>query len=93
MESEIEILDDGHFGKSGRKFIVYFLFDDEDQKVHVEEIKEIDLPRITKHLNSGGSVFIAGREEHPESSDSKRNEIAADIEVMPISSYEIVNVF
>jgi len=50
LESEIEILDDGHFGKSGRKFIVYFLFDDEDQKVHVEEIKEIDLPRITKHL-------------------------------------------
>ena len=43
------------------KFIIYFLSDDEDQSVHVEESEEINFPRVMMHLNFGGSVFITHR--------------------------------
>ena len=43
------------------KFIIYFLNDDEDQSVHVEETEEINFPKVMRHLNFGGSVFITHR--------------------------------
>jgi len=42
-------------------FILYFLSDDKDQSVHVEETEEIDFFKVILHLNSGGSVFITHR--------------------------------
>ncbi|MFB0522458.1 MAG: hypothetical protein ACETV1_01685 [Candidatus Bathyarchaeia archaeon] len=54
-ESELE--DNEH------KFIVYFLYDDEDQSVRVEEVQEIDLSQVIQHLDLGGSVFITHRRE------------------------------
>jgi hypothetical protein len=43
------------------KIFIYFLQDDEDQSVHVEEVEQIDFLEVIKHLNSGGSVFITLR--------------------------------
>ncbi|RLI37361.1 hypothetical protein DRO55_01505 [Candidatus Bathyarchaeota archaeon] len=43
------------------RFIIYFLNDDEDQSVHVEETEEINFPKVMMHLNFGGSVFITHR--------------------------------
>lgn len=43
------------------KFIVYFLYNEEDQNVHVEEAEDIDLFKVIQHLDIGGSVFITHR--------------------------------
>ena len=43
------------------KFIVFFLNEDEEQSVHVEEVEEIDFLKIVHHVNLGGSVFITHR--------------------------------
>lgn len=43
------------------KFIVFFLYDDEDQTVHVEETEDIDFSRVFQHLTLGGSVYITHR--------------------------------
>jgi hypothetical protein len=43
------------------KFIIYFLYEDENQGVHVEEVEEIDFFKVIYHLNLGGSVFITQR--------------------------------
>jgi hypothetical protein len=43
------------------RFIVYFLYNGEDQNVHVEEAEEVDFFGIVKHLDFGGSVFITHR--------------------------------
>lgn len=61
------------------KFIVYFLYDDEDQSVHVEEVEEIDFFEVVQHLNSGGSVFITHRRK-PGRIDSKEATLATSLE-------------
>lgn len=43
------------------KFIIFFLKDDEDQSVQVEEVEEINFLEVSRHLNLGESVFIAHR--------------------------------
>jgi len=48
------------------KFIVYFLYNEEDQNVHVEEAEDIDLSKVIQHLDFGGSVFITHR-RYPQS--------------------------
>jgi len=48
-------------GETGGQFIVYFLNNDEDQSVHVEEADEIDFLKVIQHINLGGSVFITQR--------------------------------
>jgi len=48
------------------KFIVYFLYNEEDQNVHVEEAEDIDLSKVIQHLDIGGSVFITHR-RYPQS--------------------------
>ena len=50
-----EVQDEAH------KFIVFFLNDDEDQSVHVEEVKQVNFYKIIRQLNLGRSVFITHR--------------------------------
>ena len=66
MEIPNQILTGSELEDTKHRFIVYFLYDDEDQSVHVEEADEIDLTKVTQHLDLGGSVFIALR-RNPES--------------------------
>ncbi len=39
-------------------FQLFFLKDDEDQSVEVEEVEEIDFREVKKRLKQGESVFI-----------------------------------
>ena len=39
-------------------FQLFFLRDNEDQSVEVEEVEEIDFREVKKHLENGESVFI-----------------------------------
>lgn len=55
------------------KLIIFFLYDDEDQSVRVEEVEEVSFFRINQHLNLGGSVFITHRAE-PQRRISPRRE-------------------
>ncbi len=41
-------------------FVLLFL-DGESERVHAEQVEEIDLFRVLLHLNNGGSVFISNR--------------------------------
>jgi hypothetical protein len=41
-----------------RLFQLFFLRDNEDQSVEVEEVEEIDFREVKKHLENGESVFI-----------------------------------
>jgi len=63
MEIPSQILTESELENNKHKFIVYFLYDDVDQSVRVEEVEEIDLSRVTQHLDLGGSVFITHRRE------------------------------
>ena len=40
------------------RFQLFFLKDDEDQSVKVEEVEEIDLREVEKRLKQGESIFI-----------------------------------
>ena len=42
-------------------FQLFFLKDDEDQTVEVEELKEIDFQEVDKRLEKGESVFITAK--------------------------------
>lgn len=46
-----------------RLFQVFFLKNDRRQSVCIDEVKEVDLSEIKKHLERGESVFITSREE------------------------------
>ena len=46
-----------------RLFQVLFLKNDRYQRVYVDEVEEVDLTEIKKHLEAGESVFITSREE------------------------------
>ncbi|MDH5439619.1 MAG: hypothetical protein OEY31_03345 [Candidatus Bathyarchaeota archaeon] len=59
-------------GKEEQELILYFLDDDEDERVHVEEAKEVDLSKVTRHLNSGGSVFITHRRRPRSNTDPQK---------------------
>ena len=39
-------------------FQLFFLRNNEDQSVEVEEVKEIDFRKVKEHLEQGESVFI-----------------------------------
>lgn len=65
---EKEVEDEGH------KFIVFFLNDDEDQSVHVEEVKEINFFEVIQHLNFGGSVFITHK-RNPKRNINSRSQV------------------
>jgi len=59
MDNVSQTYDEKKVEDEGHKFIVFFLNDDEDQSVHIEEVKEINFFEVIQHLNFGGSVFIA----------------------------------
>jgi hypothetical protein len=44
-------------------FQLFFLRDDEDQSVEIEEIEEIDFAEVKKHIERGESVFITRKRE------------------------------
>ncbi|MDQ1280852.1 MAG: hypothetical protein QG670_2115 [Thermoproteota archaeon] len=44
-------------------FQVLFLENNSRQNVYVNEVKEIDLEEIKKHLERGDSIFITSRKE------------------------------
>ena len=50
------------------RFIVFFLYDDEDQTVFVNEAEEIDFSKVIQHLDLGGSIFITHRRSPIEAS-------------------------
>ncbi len=41
-----------------KSFQVFFLKDDRDQSVKVEETNKIDFDKVNQHLKIGGSIFI-----------------------------------
>ena len=45
-----------------RSFQVFFIKNDRDQSVYIDEDEKVDLPKIKKHLARGESVFITSRE-------------------------------
>jgi hypothetical protein len=55
------------------KLVIFFLYDDEDQSVRVEEVEEVSFFRINQHLDLGGSVFITHRRK-PQRKISPRKE-------------------
>jgi len=57
----------------GDKFIVFFLYDDEDQNAHVEEVEKVDFFEVVQHLNLGGSVFITHRKKPKHNVISPKN--------------------
>ncbi len=63
MQISSRIFAEGELEDNEHKFIVYFLYDDEDQTVRVEEFEEIDFAGVTRHLSIGGSVFITHRRD------------------------------
>ena len=85
MENVSQTLDERKTGEED-KFIVYFLYDDEDQSVLVEEFDEIDFLEVIQHLNSGGSVFIAYRRK-PERLDSSKTSLRNNLEGSDEPSY------
>jgi hypothetical protein len=57
------------------KFIVFFLLNDEEESVKVEEVEEVDFETIKRHLKKGESVFITpkhpGQNERATKSDER----------------------
>ena len=58
MEKLSEVFNKREVKEKAHRFTVYFLYDDEDQNVHVEEVEQIDFFKVIQHLDSGGEVFI-----------------------------------
>lgn len=44
--------------RSEPKLLIFFLMNDEEQSVRVEEVEEVNLEAIKRHLKNGESVFI-----------------------------------
>lgn len=47
------------FDEKRAVFQLFFLKDDTDQSVEVEEVENVDFEKVRKHLLKGESVFIA----------------------------------
>jgi len=61
MEKASETYDEREVEEEGNKFLVFFLNDDEDQSVYVEEVGKVDFFEVIRHLTFGGSVFLTHR--------------------------------
>jgi hypothetical protein len=44
-----------------QRFLVFFLHDDSDLSVWIEDTADIDFSEVISHLHFGGSVFITPR--------------------------------
>jgi hypothetical protein len=53
--------------RSKPKFLIFFLINDEEQSVKVEEVEEVNLETIKRHLKKGESVFITPK--HPQQNE------------------------
>ena len=85
METMSELFVERKVEENSHKFIIYFLYDDEDQNVFVDEIEEIDFLKVIEHLNLGGSVFITHRRRftHTEERIYEMSSAKAEIEDSP----------
>lgn len=45
-----------------QRFLVFFLYDDSDLGVWIEDTADIDFSEVISHLHFGGSVFITPRD-------------------------------
>lgn len=50
-------------GKEEGHLLVFYLYEDEEMSVRVEEVERVNLFDVVQHLSLGGSVFIAPREK------------------------------
>jgi hypothetical protein len=54
-----------------QRFLVFFLYDDTDLSVWIEDTADIDFSEVISHLHFGGSVFITPSDrEYPVTFDS-----------------------
>ena len=85
METLSELFVERKVEEDAHKFIIYFLYEDEDQNVFVDEVEEIDFLKVIEHLNLGGSVFITHRRRftHTEERIYERSSVEAEIEASP----------
>jgi len=61
MEKLSEVFVERKVEENSHKFIIYFLYDDKDQNVLVDEVEKIDFLKVIQHLDFGGSIFITHR--------------------------------
>jgi len=62
-----------------RLFQVLFLKNDRHQSVYIDEVEEVDLTEIKKHLGRGESVFITRREEQKLETSRKELDMTKDL--------------
>jgi len=62
-----------------RLFQVLFIKNDGYQSVYIDEVEEVDLKEIKKHLEKGESIFITSREEQKLEIHRKGFDITKDL--------------
>jgi len=60
--------------RSKPKFLIFFLINDEEQSVKVEEVEEVNLETIKRHLKKGESVFITPKRQEQNERATKPDE-------------------
>lgn len=60
-------------------FQLFFLKDDEDQSVEIEEVEKIDFAEVKKHVERGESVFITRKREEKLDASLVSEENAAEL--------------
>jgi hypothetical protein len=60
-------------------FQLFFLKNDDDMSVEVEEVEEIDFKAVKRHVEQGESVFITRRRKQEFSTTLVANEDAAEL--------------
>jgi len=85
MEKLSEVFLEREVEENSHSFIIYFLYDDEEQNVFVDEVEEIDFLKVIQHLNFGGSVFITHRRRvtHTEERIYETSNVRGEIEDSP----------
>jgi len=60
-------------------FQLFFLKNDDDMSVEVEEVEEIDFKAVKRHIEQGESVFITRRRKQEFSTTLVSNEDASEL--------------
>lgn len=55
-----------------QKLMVFFLYEDEEQSVRVEEVEAVNFPEVLQHLSLGGSIFIAPKNKPRQNISSRK---------------------